>query len=212
MLQSLKQEKLFKVSFFNFSRKTKFVFLNFIMILLVLLSFIGTHCWADTLWISNPKWLSSANYNFYKLILKHGKTKYTRSYIGFDSKLLKSEMRIKNSTEAMISFFWKDSLVYSLSLHSDTNFVALVSLVKLPKLGDTIRISENPKTKKIDFSQAYFGFKYLKPVNITISNNTSLNPNEKFEETVFVFNKNKLITFFKSSYIIIKEEQGNKKK
>lgn len=166
----------------------------------------------DTLWIEKSKWNPNDNFNFYKLIIKTEKGKKIQNYMGFDSELLISEKKIKEKVNPRVSFFQKDSLLYSYNLQTDTSFVALITMAKPPKQTDTIRISEKPKVKRIEYSQSYYAYKLLNPIKITISGLPKDIIKDKLEGMVFIFYNKKLLAFFKASHILIYDKQQKEKK
>lgn len=165
----------------------------------------------DTLLLDNFILKANENINYYKLQLPHNKTKTVKYYLGFDKKMFLPEKNSNDCANKQISFYENDSLICSLDLSSDTNFIVLVSSLNRPVREDTIRIFEERKSKKINPEEVFIGFKKIQPIRITLVGISDTLSKKKFVKTVFLFKNKKLLTFFKASKILLKDKHWDKR-
>lgn len=160
----------------------------------------------DTLQFDNFTFIAKEDINYYKLQIKNYKNNAVQYYLGFDKKIFLSKEKSKDYSSKQISFYENDSLICSLDLSSDTNFVVLVSSLNQPVGADTIRIFEQRESKKINPEEIFIGFKKIQPIKITIVGISNTLTKNKFEKTVFLFKNKKLITYFKASKMHLKNK------
>lgn len=180
------------------------------LLIVFILSTISLLSFEDTLQFDNFTLKAIEDINYYRLQIH--KTKTVHYYIGFDKKIFLSKKKSTDYANKQISFYENDSLICTLDLASDTNFVVLVSRLSKPVGADTIRIFEKRQSKRINPEDIFFGFKKIQPIKIKIESSPDTLSKNKFEKTVFIFKNEKLLTYFKASKMLLEDKHWVKRK
>ncbi len=148
----------------------------------------------DTLVINSLPRFISEELNYYNLNLKVGKKSSSSYFVGLDFIALKNAYLFQNLEIERIDFYSNDSLVFSSNNESDTSFIWLIKKEKYI-WHDTLRFSESKKTKKIEYSEVFRGYKYLNPMKLSIKSNDSTLRIDSFIASLLIFRKKVFLSF-----------------
>jgi hypothetical protein len=183
-------------------KKSFFVFYLYVLFLLCSLPSFSD----DSLFVNKlPKKLKE-ELNYYNLTIQIGKSRINNYYLGFDPGALEKIKLFDKSENYIYDFYSKDSLVQRLGVPGDISFIVLTKKEKYI-WHDTLVFSESKKTKKIDLSEAYRGYKYLNPIKITIKLEASQRKENvnyrRLESSLLLFFQKKLIDIIPSVDLIV---------
>lgn len=105
--------------------------------------------------------------DYYNLSIQIGKSRINNYYLGFDLGALEKIKLFDKSENYIYDFYSKDSLVQRLAVPGEISFIILTKKERYV-WHDTLVFSESKKTKKIDLSETYRGYKYLNPIKISM--------------------------------------------
>lgn len=144
--------------------------------------------------------------NYYNLTIQIEKSRINNYYLGFDLESLEKIKLFDKNENYIYDFYSKDSLVQRLAVPGDISFVVLTKKEKYI-WHDTLVFSESKKTKKIDLSETYRGYKYLNPIKITIKLEESHKKENlnyrRLESSLLLFSQKKLMDIVPSIDLIV---------
>lgn len=182
---------------------------NFSFVLIVFLLGINsvfTNQFDTLVYNALPQFISD-EMQYYNLNLKVGKKSSSGYFVGFDFISFKNAYLFQNLDIDRIDFFSNDTLVFSSNNASDTGFIWLIKKAKYIWY-DTLRFSESRKTKKIEHSEVFRGYKYLNPNKIRIKSNDSTLTINSFNTSLLIFRNKVFLSFipFVNKAIIVRKK------
>ncbi|MCX7879879.1 MAG: hypothetical protein N2517_04380 [Ignavibacteria bacterium] len=166
----------------------------------------------DTIFVEQLPRIIKEELNVYNLKIQTRKNKLSHYYLGLDWESIYKAYNLKSNQKLVLTFVnLVDSVEFCFSAGSDTNFIFFFKKIKY-QWQDTLRFSEEKKTKKIDFGKVYQGYKHLNPIKITITNISNENWKQSYEKNIAVFCGKRFLFFIPSieKFYIQKSTLSNK--